>query len=91
MPTTNRKIELRIKRLKLLKNDLNYYIILSEKGFQSLVLSNPLSNSPCAPFNPCLFGGHCLPDGEDYTCLCPADRGGSHCERKPPGIKKINK
>lgn len=70
---------------------LNYYIILSEKGFQSLVLSNPLSNSPCAPFNPCLFGGHCLPDGEDYTCLCPADRGGSHCERKPPGIKKINK
>ncbi|CAH3141149.1 unnamed protein product [Pocillopora meandrina] len=51
-----------------------------EKGFQSLVLSNPLSNSPCAPFNPCLFGGHCLPDGEDYTCLCPADRGGSHCE-----------
>ncbi|KAL9961874.1 hypothetical protein ACROYT_G030906, partial [Oculina patagonica] len=47
-----------------------------DRGFESLALST----SPCNPFNPCLFGGHCLPDGEDYTCLCPEGRGGSHCE-----------
>ncbi|XP_072888416.1 agrin isoform X6 [Hemitrygon akajei] len=35
---------------------------------------------PCDS-QPCLHGGTCEDDGEDYTCSCPAGKGGAVCER----------
>ncbi|KAM4609928.1 agrin [Polymixia lowei] len=35
---------------------------------------------PCAS-HPCLHGGTCEDDGADFSCICPAGRGGSVCEK----------
>ena len=34
---------------------------------------------PCAT-NPCVNGGTCMPDGDDYWCDCPHQFSGEHCE-----------
>ncbi|XP_077941552.1 agrin isoform X4 [Gasterosteus aculeatus] len=35
---------------------------------------------PCSS-HPCLHGGTCEDDGNDFSCQCPAGRGGSVCEK----------
>lgn len=35
---------------------------------------------PCSS-HPCLHGGTCEDDGNDFICKCPAGRGGSVCEK----------
>ncbi|KAK5863185.1 hypothetical protein PBY51_000234 [Eleginops maclovinus] len=35
---------------------------------------------PCSA-HPCLHGGTCEDDGNDFSCKCPAGRGGSVCEK----------
>ncbi|XP_037334758.2 agrin isoform X4 [Pungitius pungitius] len=35
---------------------------------------------PCAS-HPCLHGGTCEEEGNDFSCQCPAGRGGSVCEK----------
>uniref|UniRef100_A0A8C9T420 Agrin n=1 Tax=Scleropages formosus TaxID=113540 RepID=A0A8C9T420_SCLFO len=35
---------------------------------------------PCES-HPCLHGGTCEDDGEDFTCICPAGKGGTVCEK----------
>ncbi|KAM6929895.1 agrin isoform 2-T2 [Lycodopsis pacificus] len=35
---------------------------------------------PCSS-HPCLHGGTCEDDGNDFSCKCPAGRGGSVCEK----------
>lgn len=35
---------------------------------------------PCDS-HPCLHGGTCEEDGSDFSCKCPAGRGGSVCEK----------
>ncbi|XP_042199559.1 agrin isoform X3 [Callorhinchus milii] len=37
-------------------------------------------SKPCDS-QPCLHGGTCEDDGKDYTCSCPAGKGGAVCER----------
>ncbi|NXB18675.1 AGRIN protein, partial [Rhagologus leucostigma] len=36
---------------------------------------------PCES-HPCLHGGTCEDDGEDFTCSCPAGKGGAVCEKR---------
>ncbi|XP_075882651.1 agrin [Nelusetta ayraudi] len=36
--------------------------------------------TPCSS-HPCLHGGTCEDDGNDFSCKCPAGRGGSVCEK----------
>ncbi|XP_029291120.1 agrin isoform X4 [Cottoperca gobio] len=38
------------------------------------------SQKPCSS-HPCLHGGTCEDDGNDFSCKCPAGRGGSVCEK----------
>ncbi|XP_031142212.1 agrin isoform X5 [Sander lucioperca] len=38
------------------------------------------SQKPCGS-HPCLHGGTCEDDGSDFSCKCPAGRGGSVCEK----------
>ncbi|XP_070824522.1 agrin isoform X6 [Chaetodon trifascialis] len=38
------------------------------------------SQKPCNS-HPCLHGGTCEDDGNDFSCKCPAGRGGSVCEK----------
>ena len=52
-------------------------ILVLERTFPAVVVSN----SACGPVNPCLFGGHCIPVGIEFTCACPSGRGGSRCEK----------
>uniref|UniRef100_A0A8C0VJ11 Agrin n=1 Tax=Cyanistes caeruleus TaxID=156563 RepID=A0A8C0VJ11_CYACU len=35
---------------------------------------------PCES-QPCLYGGTCEDDGQDFTCSCPAGRGGAVCDK----------
>nr|XP_023685478.1 agrin-like isoform X3 [Paramormyrops kingsleyae] len=35
---------------------------------------------PCSS-HPCQHGGTCEEDGEEFTCVCPAGRGGAVCEK----------
>ncbi|XP_068997022.1 agrin isoform X2 [Embiotoca jacksoni] len=41
---------------------------------------NHKAQKPCDP-HPCLHGGTCEDDGNDFSCKCPAGRGGSVCEK----------
>uniref|UniRef100_A0A8D0AWN3 Agrin n=1 Tax=Sander lucioperca TaxID=283035 RepID=A0A8D0AWN3_SANLU len=41
------------------------------------------SQKPCGS-HPCLHGGTCEDDGSDFSCKCPAGRGGSVCEKGEP-------
>uniref|UniRef100_A0A8B9VHY7 Agrin n=1 Tax=Anas zonorhyncha TaxID=75864 RepID=A0A8B9VHY7_9AVES len=36
---------------------------------------------PCDS-HPCLHGGTCEDDGQDFTCSCPAGKGGAVCEKR---------
>lgn len=47
---------------------------------RSRVRSHPASQKPCDS-HPCQHGGTCENDGADFTCKCPAGRGGAVCER----------
>ncbi|XP_056277972.1 agrin isoform X4 [Pseudoliparis swirei] len=38
------------------------------------------TQKPCGS-HPCLHGGTCEDDGNDFSCMCPAGRGGSVCEK----------
>nr|XP_019944757.1 PREDICTED: agrin isoform X10 [Paralichthys olivaceus] len=38
------------------------------------------AHKPCDS-HPCLHGGTCEDDGNDFSCKCPAGRGGSVCEK----------
>ncbi|XP_029994258.1 agrin isoform X3 [Sphaeramia orbicularis] len=38
------------------------------------------THKPCDS-HPCLHGGTCEDDGNDFSCKCPAGRGGSVCEK----------
>lgn len=38
------------------------------------------TQKPCDS-HPCLHGGTCEEDGNDFSCKCPAGRGGSVCEK----------
>ncbi|XP_078110554.1 agrin isoform X1 [Sander vitreus] len=38
------------------------------------------AQKPCGS-HPCLHGGTCEDDGSDFSCKCPAGRGGSVCEK----------
>ncbi|XP_059189505.1 agrin isoform X6 [Centropristis striata] len=38
------------------------------------------AQKPCSS-HPCLHGGTCEDDGNDFSCKCPAGRGGSVCEK----------
>ncbi|TRZ07641.1 hypothetical protein HGM15179_019466, partial [Zosterops borbonicus] len=40
----------------------------------------PGAPRPCQS-QPCLHGGTCRDDGHDFTCSCPAGRGGAVCEK----------
>ncbi|XP_063065047.1 agrin isoform X2 [Engraulis encrasicolus] len=40
----------------------------------------PGGQKPCDS-QPCKHGGTCEDDGDDFTCICPAGRGGAVCER----------
>ncbi|XP_058858363.1 agrin isoform X6 [Acipenser ruthenus] len=40
----------------------------------------PPRQTPCDS-HPCRHGGTCEDDGQDFTCICPAGRGGSVCEK----------
>ncbi|XP_067096927.1 LOW QUALITY PROTEIN: agrin-like [Osmerus mordax] len=40
----------------------------------------PHHTKPCHS-HPCLHGGTCEDDGDDFTCICPAGRGGAVCEK----------
>ncbi|MGH0121147.1 UNVERIFIED_CONTAM: hypothetical protein FKN15_046392 [Acipenser sinensis] len=42
----------------------------------------PPRQTPCDS-HPCRHGGTCEDDGQDFTCICPAGRGGSVCEKGP--------
>lgn len=44
---------------------------------------NTLHHKPQKPCDshPCLHGGTCEEDGNDFSCKCPAGRGGSVCEK----------
>ncbi|XP_066547264.1 agrin isoform X2 [Amia ocellicauda] len=37
-------------------------------------------HKPCDS-HPCIHGGTCEDDGKDFTCICPAGRGGAVCEK----------
>ncbi|XP_047455653.1 agrin isoform X3 [Mugil cephalus] len=39
-----------------------------------------ISQKPCDS-HPCLHGGTCEDEGNDFSCKCPAGRGGSVCEK----------
>uniref|UniRef100_A0A8C7JRH7 Agrin n=1 Tax=Oncorhynchus kisutch TaxID=8019 RepID=A0A8C7JRH7_ONCKI len=39
---------------------------------------------PCDS-HPCRHGGTCEDDGADFTCICPAGRGGAVCEKRECG------
>uniref|UniRef100_A0A8D2KTG3 Agrin n=1 Tax=Varanus komodoensis TaxID=61221 RepID=A0A8D2KTG3_VARKO len=41
------------------------------------------SHKPARPCDshPCLHGGTCEDDGQDFTCSCPAGKGGAVCEK----------
>ncbi|XP_030042069.1 agrin isoform X2 [Microcaecilia unicolor] len=43
----------------------------------------PISKKPTRPCDshPCLHGGTCEDDGKDFSCTCPAGKGGSVCEK----------
>ncbi|XP_030277766.1 agrin isoform X9 [Sparus aurata] len=41
---------------------------------------HPKVQKPCSS-HPCLHGGTCEDDGNDFSCKCPAGRGGSVCEK----------
>uniref|UniRef100_A0A8C3RA74 Agrin n=1 Tax=Cyanoderma ruficeps TaxID=181631 RepID=A0A8C3RA74_9PASS len=41
----------------------------------------PGAPRPCQS-QPCLHGGTCQDDGHDFTCSCPAGRGGAVCEKR---------
>lgn len=43
----------------------------------------PTTRKPARPCesHPCLHGGTCEDDGRDFTCSCPAGRGGAVCEK----------
>uniref|UniRef100_A0A8B9SYN4 Agrin n=1 Tax=Anas platyrhynchos TaxID=8839 RepID=A0A8B9SYN4_ANAPL len=41
---------------------------------------------PCDS-HPCLHGGTCEDDGQDFTCSCPAGKGGAVCEKRSFGGK----
>ncbi|KAG9353148.1 hypothetical protein JZ751_017724 [Albula glossodonta] len=45
-----------------------------------LVPTHQKPEQPCDS-HPCLHGGTCEEDGKDFTCICPAGRGGSVCEK----------
>ncbi|XP_062871868.1 agrin isoform X2 [Trichomycterus rosablanca] len=44
------------------------------------VLKHTKPQGPCAS-QPCSHGGTCEDDGDDFTCTCPAGRGGAVCEK----------
>uniref|UniRef100_A0A452IZX2 Agrin n=1 Tax=Gopherus agassizii TaxID=38772 RepID=A0A452IZX2_9SAUR len=43
----------------------------------------PATKKPARPcdFHPCLHGGTCEDDGKEFTCSCPAGKGGAVCEK----------
>ncbi|XP_067329099.1 agrin isoform X4 [Anolis sagrei] len=43
----------------------------------------PTTKKPARPCDshPCLHGGTCEDDGRDFTCSCPAGKGGAVCEK----------
>ncbi|XP_065277420.1 agrin [Emys orbicularis] len=43
----------------------------------------PATKKPARPCDshPCLHGGTCEDDGKDFTCSCPAGKGGAVCEK----------
>ncbi|XP_063001126.1 agrin [Elgaria multicarinata webbii] len=43
----------------------------------------PATRKPARPCDshPCLHGGTCEDDGRDFTCSCPAGKGGAVCEK----------
>ncbi|XP_077168348.1 agrin isoform X5 [Paroedura picta] len=43
----------------------------------------PPTRRPARPCDshPCLHGGSCEDDGQDFTCSCPAGKGGAVCEK----------
>ncbi|MEE6485059.1 hypothetical protein FKM82_014154, partial [Ascaphus truei] len=43
----------------------------------------PVTKKPLRPCDshPCLHGGTCEDDGRDFTCSCPAGKGGAVCEK----------
>ncbi|KAJ8360757.1 hypothetical protein SKAU_G00172820 [Synaphobranchus kaupii] len=45
-----------------------------------LVPTHRKPSQPCDS-HPCLHGGTCEDDGTDFTCICPAGRGGAVCEK----------
>uniref|UniRef100_A0A8C9RLP8 Agrin n=1 Tax=Scleropages formosus TaxID=113540 RepID=A0A8C9RLP8_SCLFO len=44
------------------------------------VMKPPQPSQPCKS-HPCQHGGTCEDDGHDFTCICPAGRGGVVCEK----------
>uniref|UniRef100_A0A8C3JZZ3 Agrin n=1 Tax=Calidris pygmaea TaxID=425635 RepID=A0A8C3JZZ3_9CHAR len=47
----------------------------------------PTTRKPSRPCDshPCLHGGTCEDDGKEFTCSCPAGKGGAVCEKPPTG------
>ena len=53
----------------------------------------PTTKKPSRPCDshPCLHGGTCEDDGTEFTCSCPAGKGGAVCEKRtclpPPSVR----
>ncbi len=46
-------------------------------------------NRPCDS-QPCRHGGTCEEEDNDFTCICPAGRGGAVCEKGEENYKKVH-
>ncbi|CAL8324993.1 unnamed protein product [Merluccius merluccius] len=49
-------------------------------GTKTTPSQQPKAQRPCDS-HPCLHGGTCEDEGGDFSCICPAGRGGAVCEK----------